>query len=67
VHRGRPCNEERYEALVAGICDWNLFIAFLIIDNCTVGKGRESLRWFLQKIEGRVPSAITQQDIIETV
>jgi hypothetical protein len=67
VHRGRPCNEERYETLVAGICDWNLFIAFLIIDNCTVGKGRESLRWFLQKIEGRVPSAITQQDIIETV
>lgn len=67
VHRGKPCNEERYEALVAGIRNWNLFITFLIIDNCTQGKGRESLRWFLQKIEGRVRSAITEKDIIETV
>lgn len=67
VRRGRPYNQERYEALLAGIGDWNLFSAFLIIDNCTIGKGRESLRWFLQKIEGRVQSEITQQDIIESV
>jgi hypothetical protein len=36
-------NQERLTALLAGIRDWNLFLAFNIVDGCTEGKGREPL------------------------
>jgi hypothetical protein len=36
-------NQERLTALLAKIRDWNLFLAFNIVDGCTVGKGREPL------------------------
>ncbi|MEZ6147211.1 MAG: hypothetical protein R3B91_17675 [Planctomycetaceae bacterium] len=39
-------DEDRLRSLIERI-DWNLFLAFLIIDNCTAGKSREPLRWFL--------------------
>lgn len=45
-------NRERLQALVEAIDDWNLFLAFNIIDGCTIGKSREPLRWFFQEIAG---------------
>jgi hypothetical protein len=37
-------NEERLAALLSSIRDWNLFLAFNIVDGCTQGKQRDSLR-----------------------
>ena len=58
------CNPERLNALLAAVLDWNLFLAFLIIDGCTAGKERESLQWFFGEIESRVQSQISAADII---
>ncbi|ODA29955.1 hypothetical protein A6X21_06330 [Planctopirus hydrillae] len=45
-------NQERLQALFEAIEDWNLFLAFNIIDGCTTGKGRQPLRWFFHEIAG---------------
>jgi len=57
-------NQERFNILIAAIKDWNLFLAFNIIDGCTEGKSREPLRWLFREIEGRVASSFTAADII---
>jgi hypothetical protein len=56
---------ERFEKLLAAIRDWNLFLAFNIIDGCTLGKEREPLRWLFQTVEGKVNSTFTASDILE--
>jgi hypothetical protein len=57
-------NVERLAALLQSIKDWNLFLAFLIVDGCTPGKCRDTLRWFFQKIQGNVASSFTGEDIL---
>lgn len=57
-------NPERMTALLTGIRDWNVFLAFSIVDGCTEGKGREALRWFFRQIAGRVQSRFTESDIL---
>jgi hypothetical protein len=52
-------NVERLDSLLQTIKDWNLFLAFLIVDGCTAGKSREPLRWFIQEIQGKVASSFT--------
>ena len=42
------CNEERLAALLKNIRDWDLFLAFCLIDGCTEGKGREPLHWLFE-------------------
>jgi hypothetical protein len=49
-------DQERFTALLAGIRDWELFLAFNIVDGCTEGKGREPLRWFFEQVAGKVES-----------
>ncbi len=58
------CNQERFTALLANIKDWNLFLAFNLIDGCTEGKGREPLRWLFEQVAGKVDSQFTAQDIL---
>lgn len=53
---------KRFDALLAAIAEWNTFLAFLIVDNCTAGKGREPLRWFLPLVAGRVQSRFSVAD-----
>ena len=61
---GRP-NVPRLEALFGVIADWDLFLAFLIVDGCTAGKSREPLHWFFGLAARRgVGSAITAGDIL---
>lgn len=43
-------NPQRFSALLSTIIDWDLFLAFLIIDGCTPGKDREKLRWFIAEV-----------------
>lgn len=54
---------DRFEKLLAAICDWNLFCAFLLIDGCTAGKDRGSLTWFFGAIAEQVESSFTANDI----
>ena len=60
----RKFNQERLTALLTAIDDWNLFLAFNIVDGCTEGKGREPLRWLFQQVAGRVQSQFTESDIL---
>lgn len=56
-------NPDRLAALIDAIEDWNLFLAFLIIDGCTAGKSREPLRWFFEEVAGKVTAEISAGDI----
>lgn len=57
-------NQQRLRALLAAIRDWDLFLAFNIVDGCTEGKGREPLRWFFEQVAGKVDSQFTAADIL---
>jgi hypothetical protein len=57
-------NRQRLTTLLAAIRDWNLFLAFNIVDGCTEGKGREPLRWFFEQVAGKVESQFTAADIL---
>jgi len=57
-------NQERLSALVTNVRDWNLFLAFNIVDGCTTGKSREPLRWLFQQLAGKVDSSFTEADIL---
>ncbi len=57
-------NQQRMAALLSNIKDWNLFLAFNIIDGCTEGKSREPLVWLFKELEGKVNSNFTAADII---
>jgi len=62
-------DEARLASFRAAISDWNLFLAFLIIDGCTVGKSRAPLEWFCAKVAERsiadkVQANFTAADII---
>jgi len=56
---------ERLERLITTITDWDLFLAFLIVDGCTAGKSREPLLWFFQQIRERIKSRVSAEWIIE--
>jgi hypothetical protein len=58
------CNRDRYEAMLTAIQDWNLFLAFAIIDGCTEGKGRDPLIWLFSAVEGEVESRFGLADIL---
>ena len=58
-------NHERFNALLKAIRDWNLFLAFSIIDGCTTGKSREPLHWLFRELAGKVESRLTAADIIQ--
>lgn len=57
--------ENRLNRLIETIDDWDLFLAFQIVDNCTESKDREPLRWFFDIIADRVKSKFTAADIFE--
>ena len=57
-------NQERMTRLLTAIRDWNLFLAFNIVDGCTEGKGREPLQWLFQEVGDRVKSTFTERDIL---
>jgi hypothetical protein len=56
-------NEKRLATLLTSIRDWNLFLAFNIVDGCTQGKQRDSLRWLFRLVGERVESTFTEADI----
>lgn len=54
----------RIAALFSRIKDWNLFLAFTIVDGCTQGKSCEPLRWFFGALQDKVESSFTEADIL---
>ena len=58
------CNSDRFTALLNAIQDWDLFLAFNIVDGCTAGKNREPLRWFFGEVRGKVTTSFTADDIL---
>lgn len=65
LHRPQGINSQRLESLRQNIGDWDLFLAFLIIDGCTAGKSREPLRWFLSQILNSISSRWSTADLID--
>jgi hypothetical protein len=57
-------DRERFNALLKAIRDWDLFLAFNIIDGSTAGKSREPLYWLFREVAGKVESKFTAADII---
>jgi len=57
-------SEQRLAELLTRIRDWDLFLAFNIIDNCTEGKSREPLAWLFRQVDGKVQSRFTSADIM---
>jgi hypothetical protein len=48
--RGSP-DEGRWAALKRAVRDWDLFVAFLLIDGSTKGKSREPLTWLMVQLQ----------------
>ena len=58
-------NQARLDALFTVVRDWDLFLAFLIVDGSTPGKSREPLLWFFEQAAIRgTPSTVTTKDIL---
>ena len=57
-HRYGGDYTDRLERLLDLIEDWDLFLAFLIVDGCTAGKSTEPLEWFFAEIIDRVESRV---------
>lgn len=55
---------DRFAALLRAIKDWNLFLAFNIVDGCTAGKRREPLQWLFREVHGKVTSRFSESDIL---
>lgn len=65
-HRRGQCDQNRWTKFIDTVEDWDLLTAFLLIDNCTAGKGRNSLLWFFEAIEDLVQARFGKQDIWES-
>jgi hypothetical protein len=63
-HHRAQLDESRLQQLIGAIDDWNLFLAFQIIDGCTPSKSREPLQWFFAVIGDRVESRFTVDDLL---
>lgn len=57
-------NAARFERLLKAISNWDLFLAFNIIDGCTVGKSREPLKWFFRELKNRVATRFSDEEIL---
>jgi hypothetical protein len=55
---------ERFVKLLAAIRDWDLFLAFNIIDRGTTGKSPGPLLWFFNELRGKVRSRFTSADVM---
>lgn len=59
-HRNGGDYNERLRQLPEVIDGWDLFLAFLIIDGCTVGKSTEPLEWFFAEVGDRIESRVDE-------
>jgi len=63
THRG-DYDRERFRGLLDTIRDWDLFLAFMIIDGCTAGKDRAKLAWFMREVRPHVATSVDETWIL---
>jgi hypothetical protein len=51
---------QRFEKLLHTIRDWDLFLAFLIIDGTTAGKDPAKLAWFIREVTKHRPTRVDE-------
>lgn len=61
--RNGAYDRERLAKLGRDVKDWDLFIAFLLIDGCTPGKLREPLRWLIDRAREYRPTRFDLSDL----
>jgi hypothetical protein len=62
--RGRVPDATRWNALLHTIRDWDLFLAFALIDGSTAGKSRDPLLWLMKHVaEAGVVSRFGAEDV----
>lgn len=61
--RNGEYDRERLIKLGRDIKDWDLFIAFLLIDGCTPGKMREPLKWLIEQARAYRPARFELSDL----
>lgn len=61
--RGGEFDRERLIKLGRDIKNWDLFIAFLLIDGCTKGKLREPLKWLIEQARAYRPIRFELSDL----
>ena len=57
-HKQGGAISDRYLALLRTIQDWDLFLAFLLIDGCTDGKSTEPIEWFFCELDDEIKSKV---------
>ena len=55
-------SRKRFDRLLSSISDWNLFLAFCLIDGSTKGKSGAPVKWLLGEAEVSVESRYTAAD-----
>lgn len=64
LESGGAYDQRRFESLLNAIRDWDLFLAFHIIDGCTAGKSRGSLLWLFGEVAGRLETRFGVSDVL---
>jgi hypothetical protein len=57
-------DQDRLASLFARIRDWNLFLAFIVVDGCTKGKSANPVEWIIRQSAGFVESRVDESWII---
>jgi hypothetical protein len=62
--RDKRFSQNRFQALLKSIKNWDLFLIFNIIDGSTKGKSRDPLHWFITEVRQYVKTDITTEWIL---
>jgi hypothetical protein len=57
-------DSQRLLELLVKIRDWDLFLAFIVIDGCTLGKSPTPVEWIIHKASGLVETRVDQTWVI---
>ncbi len=58
-------DRERFDRLLQAIRDWDLFLAFLILDGSTAGKDRSKLAWFIREVKQHVTTHVDESWLVQ--
>ncbi len=56
---------QQLDTLLDAIEDWNLFLAFTIVDGCTAGKERAKLAWFINEVKQHKDTSVDETWVLQ--
>lgn len=62
--RSSDISTKRFDQLCQRISNWDLFLAFLLIDGCAAGKSEAPMIWFFTKIGQSIDSQFSVEDVL---